>query len=103
MNIDIQDAALEARMQKQLQATGFGSVRGRIGPQEEQDRSPLENCEAIDKRSRGASTNSTAAKESRKTKSPICAKFLNAGPPRFLACVQVIVKTSQATLFTTLP
>jgi hypothetical protein len=42
VNIDIQDAALEARMQKQLQATGFGSVRGRIGPQEEQDRSPLE-------------------------------------------------------------
>jgi hypothetical protein len=40
MNIEIRDAAIEARIQRQLQATGSGSV------EEEQDRWLLENREA---------------------------------------------------------
>jgi hypothetical protein len=52
MHIDIQDPALEARLQKQIQATGAGSVEEALGrllqTQEEQDRWLLENREAID-------------------------------------------------------
>ena len=51
MNIEIRDAALEARIQKQLQATGSGSVEEvllrLLETQEEQDRWVLENREAI--------------------------------------------------------
>lgn len=51
MNIEIRDAALEARLQKQLQATGSGSVEEVLlcwlETQEEQDRWLLENREAI--------------------------------------------------------
>ena len=51
MNIEIRDAALEARIQKQLQATGSGSVEEvllrLLETQEEQDRWLLENREAI--------------------------------------------------------
>ena len=51
MNIEIRDAALEARIQKQLQATGSASVEEvllrLLETQEEQDRWLLENLEAI--------------------------------------------------------
>lgn len=51
MNIEIHDAALEARLQKQLQATGSGSVEEvllrLLETQEEQDRWLLENRDAI--------------------------------------------------------
>ncbi len=51
MNIEIRDAALEARLQKQLQATGSGSVEEvllrLLETQEEQDRWLLENREAM--------------------------------------------------------
>jgi len=51
MNIEIRDAALEARIQKQLQATGSDSVEEvllrLLETLEEQDRWLLENREAI--------------------------------------------------------
>ena len=51
MNIEIHDPALEARIQKQLQATGSGSVEEvllrLLETQEEQDRWLLENRETI--------------------------------------------------------
>lgn len=51
MNIEIRDAALEARIQKQLQATGCTSVEEvlirLLETQEEQDRWLSENREAI--------------------------------------------------------
>lgn len=51
MNIEIRDAALQARIQKQLQATGSGSVEEMLlrllETQEEQDRWLLENRNAI--------------------------------------------------------
>jgi len=51
MHIDIQDPALEARFQKQIHATGTGSVeealRRLLQTQEEQDRWLLENRETI--------------------------------------------------------
>ena len=56
MNIEIHDAALEARIQKQLQATGSGSVEEvllrLLETQEEQDRWLLENREIINARIR---------------------------------------------------
>ncbi len=58
MNIEIRDAALQARIQKQMQATGSGSAEEvllrLLETQEEQDRWLLENREAInDKIRRG--------------------------------------------------
>jgi hypothetical protein len=51
VKIEIRDAALEARIQKQLQATGSGSVEEvlvrLLETQEEQDRWLLENRDAI--------------------------------------------------------
>jgi hypothetical protein len=51
MNIEIRDASLEARLQKQLQATESGSVEEvllrLLETQEEQDRWLLENRDAI--------------------------------------------------------
>jgi predicted transcriptional regulator len=51
MNIEIRDAALQARIQKQLEATGSGSVEEvllrLLETQEEQDRWLQENKEAI--------------------------------------------------------
>ena len=51
MNIEIRDAALEARIQKQLQATGSASVEEvllrLLETQEEQDRWLLENRKVI--------------------------------------------------------
>ncbi|HTU33889.1 MAG TPA: hypothetical protein VMF66_08815 [Candidatus Acidoferrum sp.] len=51
MKIEIRDAALEARIQKQLQATGSGSVEEvlvrLLETQEEQDRWLSENRDAI--------------------------------------------------------
>jgi hypothetical protein len=51
MNIEIRNPALEARIQKQLQATGSGNVEEvllrLLETQEEQDRWLLENREAI--------------------------------------------------------
>ena len=50
MNIEIHDAALEARIQKQLQATGSSLeevLRCLLETQEEQDRWLLENRETI--------------------------------------------------------
>ncbi|MBZ5533813.1 MAG: hypothetical protein LAO20_20480 [Acidobacteriia bacterium] len=51
MNIEIRDAALEARIRKQIQATGSGSVEEvllrLLETQEEQDRWLLENRETI--------------------------------------------------------
>jgi hypothetical protein len=52
VNIEIHDPALKARIQKQLQATGSGSVEEvllrLLETQEEQDRWLLENRETID-------------------------------------------------------
>lgn len=52
MNIEIRNAALEARIQRQLQATGSASVEEvlvrLLETQEEQDRWLLENREVID-------------------------------------------------------
>jgi hypothetical protein len=52
MNIEIRDRALEARIQRQIQATGSGSVEEvllrLLETQEEQDRWLLENREAND-------------------------------------------------------
>ena len=58
MNIEIRDAALQARIQKQMQATGSGSAEEvllrLLETQEEQDRWLLENRDAInDKIRRG--------------------------------------------------
>jgi len=51
MNIEIRDAALEARIQKQIQATGCASVEEvllrLLETQEEQDRWLLENKDTI--------------------------------------------------------
>jgi len=51
MNIEIRDASLEARLQKQLQSTDSGSIEEVLArlleTQEEQDRSLLENRETI--------------------------------------------------------
>jgi hypothetical protein len=51
MNIEIRDAALEARIQKQLQATGSASIEEvllrLLETQEEQDRWLLENRDVI--------------------------------------------------------
>jgi len=51
VHIDIQDPALEARLQKQIQATGAGSAEEALNrllqTQEEQDRWLLENRAAI--------------------------------------------------------
>ena len=51
MNIEIRDAALQARIQKQVEATGSGSVEEvllrLLETQEEQDRWLLENRDAI--------------------------------------------------------
>jgi hypothetical protein len=51
MNIEIRDAALEARIQKQLQATGSASIEEvllrLLETQEEQDRWLLESRDAI--------------------------------------------------------
>jgi hypothetical protein len=51
VNIEIRDASLEARIQKQLQATGCSSVEEvllrLLETQEEQDRWLLENRDAI--------------------------------------------------------
>jgi hypothetical protein len=52
MNIEIRDATLQARIQKQLQATGSSSVEEvllrLLETQEEQDRWLLENRNALD-------------------------------------------------------
>jgi hypothetical protein len=52
VNIEIRDAALEARIRKQLQATGSGSVEEvllhLLETQEEQDRWLLDNRDTID-------------------------------------------------------
>ena len=52
MNIEIRDAALEARIQKQIQATGAASPEEALlrllETQEEQDRWLLENKNSID-------------------------------------------------------
>jgi hypothetical protein len=51
VNIEIRDAALEARIRKQLQATGSGSVQEvlqhLLETQEEQDRWLLDNRDTI--------------------------------------------------------
>jgi hypothetical protein len=51
MNIEIHDAALEARIQRLLQATGSGSVEEvllrLVESQEEQDRWLLENRDSV--------------------------------------------------------
>jgi hypothetical protein len=56
VNIEIHDAALEARIQKRLQATGSGSVEEvllrLLETQEEQDRWLLENREIINAKTR---------------------------------------------------
>ena len=56
MNIEIHDAALEARIQKLLQTTGSGSVEDvllrLVETQEEQDRWLLENRNTINARIR---------------------------------------------------
>ena len=52
MNIEIRDSELQARLQRQLERTGSGSVEELLSrlleTQEEQDRWLLENRQAID-------------------------------------------------------
>jgi hypothetical protein len=52
MNIEIRDSSLQARLQKQLEVTGSGSVEELLArlleTQEEQDRRLLENRESTD-------------------------------------------------------
>ena len=52
MNIEIRDSALQARLQKQLERTGSGTVEELLSrlleTQEEQDRWLLENRQAMD-------------------------------------------------------
>ena len=54
MNIEIRNASLEARIQKQLESTGAKSIEEvllrLLETQEEQDRWLLENREAIDRK-----------------------------------------------------
>ncbi len=54
MNIEIHDAALEARIRKQLEATGSESIEKVLMPlletQEEQDRWLLENRQVINEK-----------------------------------------------------
>jgi hypothetical protein len=73
MNIEILDAALEARIQKQLQATGSRSVEEVLlrlfETHEEQDRWLSENREAINPKIKRGTINSTGARESSKTNS----------------------------------
>lgn len=56
MNIEIRDAALQARIQKQMEATGSGSVEEvllrLLETREEQDRWLLENRDAINSKIR---------------------------------------------------
>jgi hypothetical protein len=67
----IEDAAVEARIEKQLQATGSSTVEEvllhLLETQEEQDRWLLENREALTRKSVAAWTSSTMAKESPKS------------------------------------
>jgi hypothetical protein len=71
MNIEIHDAALEARIQKLLEATGSGSFEEvllrLLETQEEQDRWLLEKRDIINARLEPASINLTVVKEFRKT------------------------------------
>jgi predicted transcriptional regulator len=56
MNIEIRDAKLQARIQRQIEATGSGSIEEvllrLLETQEEQDRWLLENREEIDEKIR---------------------------------------------------
>jgi hypothetical protein len=56
MNIEIHDAALEARMHRQMEATGVANAEEvllrLLDTQEEQDRSLLENKSEIDQKIR---------------------------------------------------
>jgi len=71
MNIEIRDSTLKARIQKQLEATGTGSVEELLAhlleTQEEQDRWLLENREYINAKTAVDWLNWTAAKEFQKT------------------------------------
>ena len=71
MNIEIRDAALQARIQKQLQATGSGSVEEvllrLLDSQEERIAGFRRTGRRSTRRSGAAWMNSTAAKESPKT------------------------------------
>jgi len=73
MTIEIRDASLEARLQKQLQATGSSSVEEvllrLLDTQEEQDRWLLENRGRLMPRFGAVSLNSTAERGFQKTRS----------------------------------
>ncbi len=73
MTIEIRDASLEARIRKQLQASGSSSVEEvllrLLDTQEEQDRWLLENRGELTPRSGEASPNSTVERDFRKTSS----------------------------------
>jgi hypothetical protein len=68
MNIEIHDAAIEARIRKQLQATGSANLEEvllhLLETQEQQDRWLLENRKRLTAKLNGASINSIASKES---------------------------------------
>lgn len=70
MNIEIHDAALEARIQKLLRTTGSSSVAEvllhMVETQEEQDRWLLENRAMVNAKIKPVSINSTAVKGFRK-------------------------------------
>lgn len=77
MTIQIRDAALEARLQKQIDATGSSSVEELLlrllESQEEQDRWLLENREGVNGKIQRGSTNLNGAKEFQRTGStPTC-------------------------------
>jgi len=71
MQIEIRDAKLEERIQKQIQSTGSSSAEEvllrLLETQEEQDRWLLETAKRFSPRSGSASTSSSGAKEFRKT------------------------------------
>jgi hypothetical protein len=71
MPIVIRDSTLEARLQRQLQSTGFRSVEEvllrLLETQEEQDRWLLENSDSINAKIRSGSNSLIAARESPKT------------------------------------
>lgn len=75
MNIEIRNAALEAKIQKQLQTSGSASVEEvllrLLETQEEQDRWLLENREVNNAKIRRGLSNSTVAREFPKTASTL--------------------------------
>ena len=84
MNIEIRDAALQARIQKQLDATGAASVEEMLSclleTQEEQDRWLTENKQAIDAKIRAGIAELERGEGIPEEKVDACLKELKARP-----------------------